>query len=729
MSETPPQMLDLRARLNQLRMPELRNILVDLNLARSGRKSELVERIAIEMESFADKARGTTSAGFYNERFAAGMRSIDQQTQGRTSCLPFPQATQASYRTVVPQIPGIFGPLEPTAPPARPIPAPIYAHNSTTQAPVSYGSTGAASLGAGVVSLTSGVDLYNPTQLAALNGARCFCASQGVSGKVIKCVDCGLDVHAKCHQLITLNGDWHCEKCRSTTYDPFYRVQKTVLDPNFVRFAKPVSSFRVEYYITDNDLNDMYAKRDPKPGLMTPGSLELQLRCFAIKEDLASGHCWPASTQLSVNGFGVPITQRAPPGHANPSKVLRELPANIFQYSRVGRNVVDIRTSGNPSVFAVMVQIVEVRDINDLVDEVQMASNNWSYESAKQEVIKSFGSEDEDDVVAYVTMLSVRCPLGLCVINLPARGLHCKHLQCFDLRTFLLFSKKARSKAWRCTVCHKYIKASDLRIDPFLKKLLLEVQGEEELEEVEIFPDGSWRRRLEEESVTEPPAKKVKAEHSETLNTATNVSASLVPAPINDAPGSSAMAPVEIDLLSSDDDDGIEATTACRAATVTTSAPILLDDDIDILTVTSDAWDTSSALVPASALTNTTSDGNCGEYFPFPLDENLFPPSANSTSIASSWMPSVPASTVVSSMTPSASTAANLAAPVAMLPTHDLLSQAESNLASSMASLSRNHKVNNPFDQRHRRYARPTPKPTTMPSGMDIICLLDSDSD
>ncbi|ETO82339.1 hypothetical protein F444_03499 [Phytophthora nicotianae P1976] len=709
MSASSAQLRDLRARLNQLRMPELRNILMDLNLARSGRKSELVERITIELESFADKARGTTSAAFYAERLAAGIRSIEQQqTRGRTAYMPAPQVIQGGYHTgnMSSQIPGRYGAIPPTTPPSRSIPAPIYGRNPAPRPPVAYGAVNVAPQGTGVIPLTSGVDLYNPTQAAALNGARCFCVTQGVSGKVIKCVDCGLAVHAKCHQLITLSGEWYCEMCRAKTYDPFYRVQKTVLDPNFVRFAKPASSFRLEYYITDNDLNNMYANRDPKPGSMTPGSLELQLRCFAVKEDLAAGHCWPASTQLSVNGFGVPITQRAPPGHANPSKVLRELPANIFQYSRVGRNVVDIRTTENPSVFGFMVQIVEVRNINDLVNEVKEASKNLTYEGAKQEVIKSFGSEDEDDVVATVTMLSVRCPLGLCVINLPARGIHCKHLQCFDLKTFMMFSKKARSKAWRCTVCHRFIKATDLRIDPYLKKLLAEVEGEDELEEVEIFPDGSWKRRLEEDLVPEPPAKKVKAEQTEIAGASTNTSTAAA-APASDAPGSSAAAPVEIDLLSSDDEDDTVTTTASAASTTaaaTASAPILLDDDIDILTVSSDAWDTPSTSAAASATTSTASDGNCGEYFPFPLDENLFPSNGSAINTAAS-------------------------APITVSPPQDMLNQAESNLASSMASLSRNHNVNNPFDQRQRRQARPPPKPTTMPSEMDIICLLDSDSD
>ncbi|CEG35093.1 sumo ligase [Plasmopara halstedii] len=728
MSASTAQLRDLRSRLNQLRMPELRNILMDLNLARSGRKSELVERIAIELESFADKACGNTSTGFYTERFAAGMRSIDQQLRGRPTLLPTPQVVSGSF-CPAPQISVGIGPIPPTTPTTCSIPAQIYGHRHVSRAQLPFGALSTTPQGSSVIPLPNGVDMYNPTQAAALNGARCFCATHGVSGKVVKCVDCGLMVHAKCHQLITLSSDWYCEMCRSKTYDPFYQVQKTVLDPNFVRFAKAASTFRLEYYITDNDLNTMYAKRDPKPGSMSPGSLELQLRCFAVKEDLATGHCWPASTQLNVNGFGVPITQRAPPGHANPSKVLREIPANIFQYSRVGRNVIDIRTVENPSVFGIMVQIVEVRDINDLVNEVKEASKNVTYESAKEVVIKSFGSEDEDDVVATVTMLSVRCPLGLCVIDLPARGIHCKHLQCFDLKTFILFCKKARSKAWRCTVCHQFIKASDLRIDPYLKKLLIEVQGEEDLEEVEIFPDGSWKRRLEEDLVAEPSAKKVKAEQPELAIASASVSTSTLSAPTIDAQGSSATVPVEIDLLTSDDDDEETTKNASIAVPSTVFASTPLGDDMDILTVSSDAWDMPSASAPISTITDTTSDGNCGEYFPFPLDENLFPSNGftTNTSSSSSWMHSIPPNSAVSSLSLPASTVTP--ASMAVQPSRDLLSQAESNLANSMASFSRNHNVDNPFDQRQRRQARSFQKPTTMPNDMDIISLLESDSE
>lgn len=139
------------------------------------------------------------------------MRSIEQQTRGRETYTPVhtpaPQlAVRVAYRSggMVPQQSGRYAPITPTTPPTCSIPVPMYGRNAAPRAPVPYGDVNVAPAGTGVIPLTSGVDLYNPTKAAALGGARCFCAMQGVSGKVIKCVDCDLAVHAKCHQLITV---------------------------------------------------------------------------------------------------------------------------------------------------------------------------------------------------------------------------------------------------------------------------------------------------------------------------------------------------------------------------------------------------------------------------------------------------------------------------------------------------------------------------------------------
>ncbi|KAG5175011.1 hypothetical protein JKP88DRAFT_139990, partial [Tribonema minus] len=47
----------------------------------------------------------------------------------------------------------------------------------------------------------------------------------------------------------------------------------------------------------------------------------------------------------------------------------------------------------------------------------------------------------DEELMATSTRLSLRCPLGLVPIAVPARGRGCAHLQCFDMATFLSFNE------------------------------------------------------------------------------------------------------------------------------------------------------------------------------------------------------------------------------------------------------------------------------------------------
>ena len=48
--------------------------------------------------------------------------------------------------------------------------------------------------------------------------------------------------------------------------------------------------------------------------------------------------------------------------------------------------------------------------------------------------------------------ISLRCPITYKRINMPARGQECKHLQCFDLESYLRLNGD-RGGSWKCPVC------------------------------------------------------------------------------------------------------------------------------------------------------------------------------------------------------------------------------------------------------------------------------------
>ena len=50
------------------------------------------------------------------------------------------------------------------------------------------------------------------------------------------------------------------------------------------------------------------------------------------------------------------------------------------------------------------------------------------------------------------SLLSLRCPLSIDRMEIPAKGEQCSHRRCFDLETYLQFS--AQSGNWQCPICY-----------------------------------------------------------------------------------------------------------------------------------------------------------------------------------------------------------------------------------------------------------------------------------
>lgn len=65
------------------------------------------------------------------------------------------------------------------------------------------------------------------------------------------------------------------------------------------------------------------------------------------------------------------------------------------------------------------------------------------------------GAQGEDGVEQTAIKVSLKCPITFKKINLPARGHDCKHVQCFDLESYLQMNCERAN--WRCPVC-KYMK-------------------------------------------------------------------------------------------------------------------------------------------------------------------------------------------------------------------------------------------------------------------------------
>ncbi len=105
----------------------------------------------------------------------------------------------------------------------------------------------------------------------------------------------------------------------------------------------------------------------------------------------------------------------------------------------------------------------------------------------KKSVVNT-NNNDEDDIICGETKVSLRCPLSICRIQIPIRGIDCTHPQCIDLKTFLSFSHKTGT--WQCSVCLKPLKFNQIAIDNEMNDILKQT---DDIDLVRLYPNGSFK--------------------------------------------------------------------------------------------------------------------------------------------------------------------------------------------------------------------------------------------
>lgn len=79
---------------------------------------------------------------------------------------------------------------------------------------------------------------------------------------------------------------------------------------------------------------------------------------------------------------------------------------------------------------------------------------NFSAGMQQQQQLQQHGNHDAKDPTIdqpAPIKVSLKCPMTFKRIVLPTRGTDCKHLQCFDLETYLQVNSERGT--WRCPVC------------------------------------------------------------------------------------------------------------------------------------------------------------------------------------------------------------------------------------------------------------------------------------
>ncbi|XP_077999794.1 zinc finger MIZ domain-containing protein 1-like isoform X2 [Glandiceps talaboti] len=255
-----------------------------------------------------------------------------------------------------------------------------------------------------------------------------------------------------------------------------------------VRDGVVLAPFRLEHNLAVSN-HVFHLRQSVHQTLMWRSDLELQFKCYH-HEDRQMHTNWPASVAVSVNANPLAIER----GENKTS----HKPLYLKEVCQPGRNTIQITVSACCCSHLFVLQLVHRPTVRSVLQGL-LRKRLLPAEHCITKIKRNFTSvaassnstlNGEDGVEQTAIKVSLKDPITFRRITLPARGHDCKHIQCFDLESYLQLNCERGS--WRCPVCNKTALLEGLEVDQFMWGILTAVSSAD-FEEVTIDASAAWK--------------------------------------------------------------------------------------------------------------------------------------------------------------------------------------------------------------------------------------------
>ncbi|KIW08803.1 uncharacterized protein PV09_00737 [Verruconis gallopava] len=217
---------------------------------------------------------------------------------------------------------------------------------------------------------------------------------------------------------------------------------------------------------------------------------------------------WPSHYYYQFNGHM--LETRRKQHHT------KDLPIDITDFVQPGglENTLEIFMNvafDHPSIslYAYAVEIVDTWSHKTILENCKrhVILSEDSLGAIKSSLLlRASGNDDDviiDDAKINITIYDPISQGKIC--EMPARGKHCKHRECFDLPIFLQSRPRERSgwpsdtDSWKCPICLADVRPQHLVVDGFLKDVRdkLVHEGKSKVRTIVVHSDGSWLPKME----------------------------------------------------------------------------------------------------------------------------------------------------------------------------------------------------------------------------------------
>uniref|UniRef100_A0A2K5KF01 SP-RING-type domain-containing protein n=1 Tax=Colobus angolensis palliatus TaxID=336983 RepID=A0A2K5KF01_COLAP len=254
-----------------------------------------------------------------------------------------------------------------------------------------------------------------------------------------------------------------------------------------VRDGVVLEPFRLQHNLAVS--NHVFQLRDSVYKTLIRPDLELQFKCYH-HEDRQMNTNWPASVQVSVNATPLTIER-------GDNKTSHK-PLYLKHVCQPGRNTIQITVTACCCSHLFVLQLVHRPSVRSVLQGL-LKKRLLPAEHCITKIKRNFssgtipgtpGPNGEDGVEQTAIKVSLKCPITFRRIQLPARGHDCRHIQCFDLESYLQLN--CERGTWRCPVCNKTALLEGLEVDQYMLGILIYIQNSD-YEEITIDPTCSWK--------------------------------------------------------------------------------------------------------------------------------------------------------------------------------------------------------------------------------------------
>lgn len=436
---------ELKDLVHQLRVSDLQQLLGEHNISRSGRKSELIERVLILV-------RQNISVLKYK------VRELHKRAQEEAEAL----AKAAETPSVIIS----------KAPPAAVPPPEVHINTSVISAPVQ-----------------TAISRATPSMY------------QQQYANAVQSDNRGGQMHTNGIVPIpypdaTPNPGYPIHPDVKLKKLAFFDVLATLLKPatlvpsNTTQRVQEGSFF---FHLTPQQATDIATNRDIRNANKIEHTIQVQLRFCLLETSCEQEDYFPPNIVVKVNNKLCPLPNPIPTNKPGVEPKRPPRPVNItpnVKLSPIVANHIAVSwcTEYNRG-YAAACYLVRKLTSTQLLQ--RMKTKGVKPADYTRALIKEKLNEDADCEIA-TTMLKVSliCPLGKMRMSTPCRSSTCSHLQCFDASLYLQMNE--RKPTWNCPVCDKPALYDNLVIDGYFQEVLASNKLSGDDSEIQLHKDGSW---------------------------------------------------------------------------------------------------------------------------------------------------------------------------------------------------------------------------------------------